>query len=105
MFHDELADLSVQPLDLDLALVVSSAVAAAALKGASSAIFAFSPASIFRLVLVVMLRSVCRDGTAPIPISQPVPNPGATSGRRESPHWSSPILSEFTESLRSFALG
>jgi hypothetical protein len=32
-----------------------------------------------RLVLFVIFRSVCCDGTAVSPISQPVPNSGATS--------------------------
>ena len=35
---------------------------------ASSAIFAFSAESIFRLVRFVIVRSVCCDGTAPDPI-------------------------------------
>src|SRR5262249_43123247 len=48
-------------------------------RSASKAIFAFRAASIFRLVLFVILRSVCRDGTARTPISQPVPIPGSTS--------------------------
>jgi hypothetical protein len=38
-----------------------------------------APASIFRLVLFVICRSVCCDETAPTPISQPVPNSGSTS--------------------------
>jgi hypothetical protein len=38
-----------------------------------------SAASIFRLVLFVISRSVSCNGTAPNPISQPVPNSGATS--------------------------
>jgi hypothetical protein len=36
------------------------------------------PAPIFRLVLIVIFRFCC-DGTAPNPISQPVPNPESTS--------------------------
>jgi len=48
-------------------------------RNASSAIFAFSAASILRLVLFVIFRSVCCDGTAPNPISQPVPISGSTS--------------------------
>jgi hypothetical protein len=48
-------------------------------RSASKAIFAFSAASNLRLVLFVIFRSVCCDGTAVSPISQPVPNSGATS--------------------------
>jgi len=55
-----------------LAIVVCS-------RNASSATFAFRAASIFRLVVCVIPRSVCYDGTARNPISQSVRNSGATS--------------------------
>ncbi|MFI5021616.1 MAG: hypothetical protein ACHQRJ_08190, partial [Alphaproteobacteria bacterium] len=45
----------------------------------SKAILAFSPASIFRLVRFVMIRSIYHDGTAHAPINPLVPNPGSTS--------------------------
>src|SRR5262249_25433725 len=48
-------------------------------RNASNAIFAFTPGSIFRLVLFVIFRSICCDGTAPNPISQLVPNSGSIS--------------------------
>ena len=62
------------------------------------AIFAFSAASIFRLVLCVILRSVCCDGTAQNPISQPVRFLGAhftvhaSLRDRASAGWSDPSL-------------
>jgi hypothetical protein len=46
-------------------------------RNASNAIFAFSPASIFRLVMFLIFHSVWCDGTAPNPISQPVQNSGS----------------------------
>ncbi|MFI4988031.1 MAG: hypothetical protein ACHQF3_11380, partial [Alphaproteobacteria bacterium] len=47
----------------------------------SKAILAFSAASIFRLVLCVMIRSIYHDGTAHAPTNPLVPNPGSTSDR------------------------
>ncbi|MFI5022771.1 MAG: hypothetical protein ACHQRJ_14115, partial [Alphaproteobacteria bacterium] len=48
-------------------------------RSASKADLAFSPASIFRLVRFVMIRSIYHDGTAHAPINPLVPNPGSTS--------------------------
>jgi hypothetical protein len=106
-FHDELADLGVvQPFDLALMLGCAIAVAvlertrcliqelllpginlgwdepdSAGPDAPSSPVPAMPPArsaaSILRLVLVVIFRSVCCDGTALNPISQPAPNPGS----------------------------
>ena len=45
----------------------------------NSALLAFSASSIFRLVLFVIFRSVCCDGAAPNPVSQPAPTPGSIS--------------------------
>src|SRR6266446_5548451 len=55
-----------------------SAIVACSRK-ASRAILAFKAASIFRLVLLLICRSVCCNGTASSPISQPVPQSGSTS--------------------------
>lgn len=59
--HDQLADLGVQLFNL-------ARVVPLMLANASSAIFAFSAGPIFRLVLCVILRSACCEGTAQNPL-------------------------------------